>query len=99
MKIQLDKSEFLRKEVAFLGHIVTPAGVKPNTNKIEIIRRWPLPKTEKDLRGYLGILGYYRKFIRDFAMISKPLTKAIGRVNLSITQKSSLTPLNDVEKF
>lgn len=79
MKIQLDKSEFLKKEVAFLGHIVTPEGVKPNMDKIEAIKKWPLPKTEKELRGFLGILGYYRKFIRDFAMIAKPLTKALRK--------------------
>lgn len=79
MKIQLDKSEFLHKEVAFLGHIVTCDGVKPNPDKIEIIRKWPLPKTEKELRGFLGILGYYRKFIKDFAKIAKPLTLALRK--------------------
>ncbi|XP_055640426.1 uncharacterized protein LOC129777879 [Toxorhynchites rutilus septentrionalis] len=79
MKVQLDKSEFLHKEVAFLGHIVTREGVKPNPEKMEIIRKWPLPKNEKELRGFLGILGYYRKFIRDFAKIAKPLTKTLRK--------------------
>lgn len=79
LKIQLDKSEFLQKEVAFLGHIVTTDGVKPNPNKIEIIQKWPIPQNEKDLRGFLGILGYYRKFIRDFAKIAKPLTNALRK--------------------
>lgn len=79
MKIQLDKSEFLHKEVAFLGHIVTRDGVKPNPDKLEIIRKWPLPTNEKELRGFLGILGYYRKFIRDFAEIAKPLTQALRK--------------------
>lgn len=74
MKIQLDKSEFLRKEVAFLGHVVTADGVRTNPDKIETIKNWPLPKNEKDLRAFLGVLGYYRKFIRDFAKIAKPLT-------------------------
>lgn len=72
MKIQPDKSEFLHKEVAFLGHIVTREGVKPNQDKIDIIRNWPLPKNEKELRGFLGVLGYCRKFIPDFAKIAKP---------------------------
>ena len=79
LKLQLDKSEFLQKEVAFLGHIVTPEGVKPNPDKIQVIRDWPLPKTEKELRGFLGILGYYRKFIKDFAKIAKPLTNALRK--------------------
>ena len=79
MKVQLDKSEFLHKEVAFLGHLVTSEGVKPNPDKIEIIKNWPLPKNEKELRGFLGVLGYYRKFIRDFARIAKPLTNSLRK--------------------
>lgn len=79
MKVQLDKSEFLQKEVAFLGHIVTADGVKPNPEKIDVIKNWPIPNTEKDLRGFLGVLGYYRKFIRDFARIAKPLTNALRK--------------------
>lgn len=67
VKLQLDKCEFLKKEVGFLGHISTPEGVKPNPAKIEAVRNWPLPKTEKELRGFLGVIGYYRKFIKDFA--------------------------------
>lgn len=79
MKIQPDKSEFLHKEIAFLGHIVTREGVKPNQDKIDIIRNWPLPKNEKELRGFLCVLGYYRKFIRDFAKIAKPLTQTLRK--------------------
>lgn len=79
MKIQLDKSEFLHKEVAFLGHVVTPEGVKPNPSKIDAIKQWPLPRNEKELRGFLGVLGYYRKFIKDFAKIAKPLTQALRK--------------------
>lgn len=79
MKIQLDKCEFLRKEVAFLGHIITPDGVRPNPDKIKVIREWPLPKSEKELRGFLGVLGYYRKFIKDFALIAKPLTNCLRK--------------------
>lgn len=79
LKIQLDKSEFLCKEVAFLGHIVTPEGVKPNPDKIDSIKNWPLPKTETELRGFLGTIGYYRRFIRDFAKITKPLTEQLRK--------------------
>lgn len=78
-KIQLDKSEFLKKETAFLGHVITTEGVKPNPEKIKAIKNWPVPKNEKELKGFLGTLGYYRKFIRDFAKITKPLTKALRK--------------------
>lgn len=87
LKIQLDKSEFLQKEVAFLGHIITPEGVKPNPDKIEIIQNWPIPQNDKELRGFLGILGYYRKFIRDFAKVAKPLTNCL-RKGETITHSS-----------
>lgn len=79
MKIQLDKSEFLKKEVSFLGHVVTPEGIKPNPDKIDAIKNWSLPKNEKELRAFLGVLGYYRKFIRDFAKIAKPLTQQLRK--------------------
>lgn len=79
MKIQLDKSEFLKKEVAFLGHIVTDQGVKPNPDKIIAIQKWPIPRNQKELKGFLGILGYYRRFVRDFAKITKPLTAQLRK--------------------
>lgn len=79
LKIQIDKSEFLQKEVAFLGHIVTPEGVKPNPDKIKVIQNWPLPKNETELKGFLGTMGYYRKFIKDFAKIAKPLTRQLRK--------------------
>lgn len=78
-KIQLDKSEFLRKEVAYLGHIVTPDGVKPNPDKIKAIKKYPIPRTPKEIKGFLGLLGYYRKFIKDFAKITKPLTQCLKK--------------------
>jgi hypothetical protein len=74
LKLQIDKCEFLCKEVAFLGHIVTASGVKPNPAKIEVIKNFPLPKTITELQSFLGILGYYRRFIKDYAKITKPLT-------------------------
>jgi hypothetical protein len=78
-KIQLDKSEFLRKEVEFLGHVITPDGIKPNPKKIEAIKKFPIPKTVKDIKSFLGLLGYYRRFIKNFAKITKPFTKCMKK--------------------
>lgn len=78
-KVQLDKTEFLRKEVAYLGHIVTPEGVKPNPDKIRAIKNYPIPKNTKEIKGFLGLLGYYRKFIKDFAKLTKPLTHCLKK--------------------
>ncbi|KXJ81220.1 hypothetical protein RP20_CCG021137 [Aedes albopictus] len=77
LKVQCDKSEFLRKEVEFLGHVVTTEGVKPNPSKIEAILNWPLPKTPKQLKSFLGTVSYYRRFIPQFANIAKPLTSQL----------------------
>lgn len=79
LKIQLDKSEFLKKEVSFLGHIVNEEGVKPNPEKIEAIQNWPIPNNEKEIKAFLGTLGYYRKFIKDFSRITKPLTQCLRK--------------------
>jgi len=79
LKIQMDKSEFLRKEVEFLGHIVTADGVKPNPNKISAVQNFPIPKTQKDIKAFLGLIGYYRRFIKNFAKITKPLTVCLKK--------------------
>lgn len=74
LKLQPDKCEFLRKEVAYLGHIITSDGVRPNPEKIEAITKIKQPKNPKDIKSFLGLVGYYRKFIPNFAKTAKPLT-------------------------
>lgn len=79
LKVQLDKSEFLCKEVAFLGHVITPEGIKPNPSKIEAIQKYPIPKTTKEIKAFLGLIGYYRRFIANFANITSPMTKCLKK--------------------
>lgn len=62
-KIQMDKSEFLKLETAYLGHIISKDGVKPNPDKIKVIEKYPIPTTPKRIKQFLGLLGYYSKFI------------------------------------
>lgn len=80
-KVQLDKSEFLHKEVNFLGHVVSEDGIKPNPMKIEAIKKYPIPKTPKQIKQFLGLLGYYRRFIKDFAKLTKPMTSMLKKNN------------------
>jgi hypothetical protein len=75
----MDKTEFLHREIAFLGHIVTSDGVKPNPDKIKAIKAFPVPKTEKQIKSFLGLLGYYRKFIKNFSDVTKPLTECLRK--------------------
>lgn len=78
-KIQLDKSEFLHKEVNYLGHVITKEGVKPNPDKIHAVKNFPIPKTQKEIKSFLGLAGYYRRFIKDFAKIAKPMTLCLKK--------------------
>jgi transposase InsO family protein len=78
-KIQMDKSEFLKLETAYLGHIISKDGIKPNPDKISAIQNYPIPKTATEIKRFLGLLGYYRKFIPNFARITKPMTQCLKK--------------------
>ena len=67
------KCEFLQKEVEFLSHTVSAAGLQPNSKKVEVVKQHPVPKDRSELKSYLGICNYYRKFIEGFAKIAHPL--------------------------
>ncbi|KAA3670363.1 uncharacterized protein DEA37_0003141 [Paragonimus westermani] len=74
LKLEPSKCHFLLKEVTFLGHVISGAGIHMDPRKTEQIRSWPTPKDSNELRGFLGLASYYRLFITDFARISTPLT-------------------------
>ena len=73
--VQLSKCEFAVTEVEYLGHIVTNKGIRPDPKKISAIKDYPSPTSVRDVRAFLGLVGYYRRFIKDFAEIAKPLTE------------------------
>jgi len=60
LKLQPDKCEFLRKEVAYLGHIISEKGVKPDPNKIKAVTNFSIPRSPKNIKQFLGLVGYYR---------------------------------------
>jgi hypothetical protein len=64
---------FWVKEVEYLGHIVSHEGAKVDPNKIKAMMDWPISKTLKNLRGFLGLTGYYRKFVQNYGIITTPL--------------------------
>ncbi|KAK9876430.1 hypothetical protein WA026_012743 [Henosepilachna vigintioctopunctata] len=79
LKIQLDKCHFFQTEIEFLVHIITPEGIKPNPKKLKAITNFPIPKTQREIKSFLGLVGYYRKFIPNFSKISKPLTVCLKK--------------------
>jgi hypothetical protein len=74
LKAKLSKCAFAQPELSYLGHRISAAGVATESDKIRKVQDWPIPVNLKELRGFLGLAGYYRKFVRHFRLISRPLT-------------------------
>ncbi|KAI3715416.1 hypothetical protein L6452_22398 [Arctium lappa] len=71
---KLSKCEFWLREVHFLGHVVNEKGIHVDPAKVEAIKKWETPKTPTEIRQFLGLAGYYRRFIANFSKIAQPLT-------------------------
>ena len=67
------KCHFFRREVEYLGHIVSSSGISPNPKKVKAVQECPFPKNIHEVRHFLGLVSYYRRFIKDFSTVAKPL--------------------------
>ncbi|KAI3726792.1 hypothetical protein L1987_66598 [Smallanthus sonchifolius] len=77
---KFSKCEFWLREVQFLGHVINDKGIHVDPSKVEAVKNWNAPKTPSEIRSFLGLAGYYRRFISNFSRIALPLT--------SLTQKN-----------
>ena len=73
LKLKPKKCHLFRQQVLYLGHVITPDGVGTDPQKIEAIKTWTQPKTETEVRSFLGLASYYRRYIKGFAHTAKPL--------------------------
>jgi hypothetical protein len=75
----LSKCEFWMKQVAFLGHVISKGGISVDRSKVQDVLSWNAPTSVGDIQSFLGLLGYYQRFIEGFSKISKPMTKLLEK--------------------
>jgi len=90
-------ANFLRKEVSYLEHITGENRVRPDPKKVEAVQNFPIPKNVKNVKQFLGLAGYYRRFIKSFSKIAKPLTNLLkGDNDFKWEDKESFDILKNV---
>ena len=78
-KLKPEKCQFAVQSVNYLGHVISKDGISVDLSKTEAVKSFPVPKNVTDVRAFLGLCNYYRKFVKDFAFIAGPLTTLLKK--------------------
>ncbi|GKB72377.1 ty3-gypsy retrotransposon protein [Tanacetum coccineum] len=108
--VKRSKCVFGAGELEYLGHIISARGVQMDPKKVSAVREWPVPRTQRQVRGFLGLAGYYRRFIRGYASVAAPLTDLLkhkgfkwgeteARAFKALKQQLSNSPLLHLPNF
>ena len=79
LKAKPSKCHLLKKSINFLGHVASEHGIRTDPDKCQALETWPTPSTPKEVRRFLGFVGYYRRFVKDFSKIAQPLFALTGQ--------------------
>ena len=74
LTLRHNKCEFAKQDILYLGHFISREGIKVDPSKIETVKSFPTPQNQYDVRSFLGLSGYYRKYVKGYAKIATPLT-------------------------
>ena len=81
LKAKMAKCEFFKPELKFLGHIISADGMRPDPAKVATVRDWPTPVSVYEVRSFLGLANYFRKFIQGYSKITAPLTDLLKGID------------------
>ena len=87
--LKLSKCSFAQRQIEYLGHIVSGKGVQPVPDKIQAVQQWPPPRTARSLRGFLGLTGFYHRFIKGYAAMVAPLSSLLTKEGFTWSPEAS----------
>ncbi|KAL0560835.1 hypothetical protein IC582_001249 [Cucumis melo] len=72
LDVNLDKCSFAKPRISYLGHFISVKGIEVDPKKIRAVKEWPIPSNVREMRGFLGLTGYYRRFVQNYGRIAAP---------------------------